>query len=130
MTGRSATVRTLPAANEATIVVIGTLGHNSLIDKLVSEGRLNVDKIRGGWEQYAVEVVERPAAGIRKALVIAGSDRRGTAYGVFSVSEAIGVSRQAVSKWETGVSEPSTSNLLMLAKLFHTTAEELLQEVQ
>ena len=92
VTGRNATVRTLPAANEATIVVIGTLGHNSLIDKLVSEGRLNVDKIRGGWEQYAVEVVERPAAGIRKALVIAGSDRRGTAYGVFSVSEAIGVS--------------------------------------
>lgn len=46
------------------------------------------------------------------------------------VAEAIGVSRQAVSKWETGVSEPSTSNLLMLAKLFHTTAEELLQEVQ
>ena len=92
VTGRNATVRTLPAANEATIVVIGTLGHNSLIDKLVSEGRLNVDKIRGGWEQYAVEVVERPAPGIRKALIIAGSDRRGTAYGVFSVSEAIGVS--------------------------------------
>ena len=92
VTGRSATVRTLPAAHEATIVVLGTLGYNSLIDKLVSEGRLNLDKIRGGWEQYAVEVVERPAAGIRKALVIAGSDRRGTAYGVFSVSEAIGVS--------------------------------------
>ncbi|MBD9235145.1 MAG: hypothetical protein EGR20_09805, partial [Alistipes onderdonkii] len=92
VTGRNATVQALPAAKETAIVVIGTLGHNSLIDRLVSEGRLNVDKIRGGWEQYAVEVVERPAAGIRKALVIAGSDRRGTAYGVFSVSEAIGVS--------------------------------------
>ena len=46
------------------------------------------------------------------------------------VAESIGVSRQAVSKWETGASEPSTSNLLMLAKLFHTTAEEILQEVQ
>ena len=46
------------------------------------------------------------------------------------VAEAVGVSRQAVSKWETGVSDPSTSNLLTLAKLFNTTAEELLREVQ
>lgn len=46
------------------------------------------------------------------------------------VAESIGVSRQAVSKWETGVSDPSTSNLLTLAKLFNTTAEELLREVE
>lgn len=46
------------------------------------------------------------------------------------VAESIGVSRQAVSKWETGASDPSTSNLLALAKLFNTTAEELLREVQ
>ena len=46
------------------------------------------------------------------------------------VAESIGASRQAVSKWETGASDPSTSNLLTLAKLFNTTAEELLREVQ
>ena len=46
------------------------------------------------------------------------------------VAESIGISRQAVSKWETGASDPSTSNLLTLAKLFNTTAEELLREVQ
>ena len=46
------------------------------------------------------------------------------------VDESIGVSRQAVSKWETGASDPSTSNLLTLAKLYNTTAEELLSEVQ
>ena len=46
------------------------------------------------------------------------------------VAESISVSRQAVSKWETGASDPSTSNLLTLAKLFNTTAEELLREVQ
>ena len=46
------------------------------------------------------------------------------------VAESIGVSRQAVSKWETGASDPSTSNLITLAKLFNTTAEELLREVQ
>ena len=46
------------------------------------------------------------------------------------VAETIGVSRQAVSKWESGVSDPSTTNLMALAKLFGTTAEALLQEVQ
>ena len=46
------------------------------------------------------------------------------------VAESIGVSRQAVSKWETGASAPSSTNLLTLAKLFNTTAEELLREVQ
>lgn len=46
------------------------------------------------------------------------------------VAEAIGVSRQAVSKWENGTSDPSTSNLIALAKLFEISAEELLHEVQ
>ena len=46
------------------------------------------------------------------------------------VAESIGVSRQAVSKWETGASDPSTSNLITLAKLFNTTVEEILREVQ
>ena len=46
------------------------------------------------------------------------------------VAEHLGVSRQAVSKWETGTSDPSTSNLLALAKLYGIRAEELLQEIQ
>ena len=46
------------------------------------------------------------------------------------VAESIGVSRQAVSKWESGASAPSTTNLMALAKLFGVTAEELLREVQ
>lgn len=46
------------------------------------------------------------------------------------VAESLGVSRQAVSKWESGTSEPSTSNLLALAKLFGTSAEELLKEIE
>lgn len=45
------------------------------------------------------------------------------------VAEAIGVSRQAVSKWESGSSDPSTSNLVALAKLFKISPEELLQDV-
>lgn len=45
------------------------------------------------------------------------------------VAEAIGVSRQAFSKWENGTSDPSTSNLIALAKLFELSAEELLHEI-
>jgi len=46
------------------------------------------------------------------------------------VAESIGVSRQAVSKWESGASDPSTSNLFALAKLFGVSVEELLNEVE
>jgi len=46
------------------------------------------------------------------------------------VAESLGVSRQAVSKWEKGASDPSTSNLLALAKLYGISAEELLHGVQ
>ena len=46
------------------------------------------------------------------------------------VAETIGVSRQAVSKWETGVADPSTSNLIALAKLYGVSAEDLIKQVQ
>lgn len=45
------------------------------------------------------------------------------------VAQALGISRQAVSKWENGTSEPTT-NLIALAKLFGMAPEDLLQEVQ
>ena len=46
------------------------------------------------------------------------------------VAEALGVSRQAVSKWESGASDPSAADLIALAKLFGATPEELLKEIQ
>lgn len=46
------------------------------------------------------------------------------------VAESIGVSRQAVSKWENGTSEPNTSNLMALAKLYGIPAEDLLKGVE
>ena len=46
------------------------------------------------------------------------------------VAETLGVSRQAVSKWESGVSDPSTTNLMALAKLFGVKAEDLLNEAR
>lgn len=46
------------------------------------------------------------------------------------VANSLGVSRQAVSKWESGASDPTTSNLLALAKLYGVSAEELLRTVE
>ncbi|WP_116126034.1 glycosyl hydrolase 115 family protein [Lewinella sp. IMCC34183] len=74
------------------VVIIGTVGKSEFIDKLVSSGKLDVDEIRGGWERYVVQTVKRPLPGIREALVIAGSDKRGAAYGALSLSEKMGVS--------------------------------------
>ncbi|MBE2214398.1 MAG: glycosyl hydrolase 115 family protein [Opitutaceae bacterium] len=73
-------------------VIAGTIGRSRLIDGFVARGELDVAAIRGGWERFVLAIVDEPMAGVGKTLVIAGSDRRGTAYGVFRVSEAIGVS--------------------------------------
>ena len=72
-------------------IIIGTIGRNSTIDRLIVDGLLDISEVRDGWEQYSVKTIDNPLNGIDKALVIAGSDRRGTAYGVFDLSEAIGV---------------------------------------
>jgi hypothetical protein len=73
-------------------VIVGTIGHSALIDSLVAHGRIDVREVRGKWESYRREVVSHPLPGIDRALVIAGSDKRGTIYGVYDVSSAIGVS--------------------------------------
>lgn len=71
---------------------IGTLGHSPLIDGLVAAGKLNVSELRGKWETFLIATVEHPQPGVKQALVIVGSDRRGTAYGVYELSQAIGLS--------------------------------------
>ncbi len=74
------------------IVIIGTLGKSTIIDKLVKEKKINAEGISEKWETFLVLVVEKPLPGIDRALVITGSDKRGTIYGMFDLSEKIGVS--------------------------------------
>ena len=73
-------------------ILVGTIGKSPLIDGLVSSGKLDVSAIRGSWESYRLVRLTDPFPGITEALVIAGSDRRGTAYGLGAISEAMGVS--------------------------------------
>ena len=94
VTGRKIPVvagQELPAGTRYAVIV-GTVGQSRWIDELAAAKKLDVSAIEGGWERYTLRLVDRPGHGLRKALVIAGSDRRGTAYGLLSVSRAIGVS--------------------------------------
>ena len=80
----------LPAASQ--LVIAGTVGHSQLIDQLVREKKLNLDELDGKWEQFIIQVVENAFPGVEKTLVIAGSDKRGTIYGIFELSRQMGVS--------------------------------------
>jgi len=74
------------------LVIVGTFGKSSFIEQLVRDGRIDDSKIRGKWESWVTQVVEHPFPGVERALVIAGSDKRGTIYGTYNLSEEIGVS--------------------------------------
>jgi len=73
-------------------VIIGTVGKSKLIDLLVSTGKISVDNVAGKWETFSLTVVKNPFPGVTTALVIFGSDPRGTAFGVFELSKLMGVS--------------------------------------
>lgn len=92
VTGKKTNVNNTGKPKGKFVVVIGTVAGNPFIKGLAQKGLIDVDKLEGGWEQYVVRTIDKPAKGIEKALVVAGSDRRGVAYGTFAISEAIGVS--------------------------------------
>lgn len=73
-------------------VLIGTLGRSPVIDGLVDSGKLEVSDLTGQWESFAISMIKEPLPGVERALVIVGSDRRGTAYGAYELSRRIGVS--------------------------------------
>ncbi|GGK79119.1 glycosyl hydrolase 115 family protein [Rufibacter glacialis] len=75
-----------------TMVLVGTLGQSPLIDQLMKSKKLDLKELAGKWETFAVQVVKKPMKGVEEALVIVGSDKRGTIYGIYDVSAQIGVS--------------------------------------
>lgn len=90
VTGQRASVATAPAGKTA--ILVGTLGQSPVIDRLVATQRVDVSRLKGAWESFVIATVDRPAPGVDKALVVIGSDRRGTAFGVYEVAQAMGVS--------------------------------------
>jgi hypothetical protein len=81
------------ASNPSGYVVIGgTIGHSKLVDQLIANHKIDPAKVKGKWETFSIAVVNNPLPNVKQALVITGSDRRGTAYGFFELSRMMGVS--------------------------------------
>ena len=73
-------------------VLYGTAGRSALLDRLEAAGKIDLAAVRGKREVYLFQVVQDPLPGIGAALVIAGSDKRGAIYGLYHLSEKLGVS--------------------------------------
>jgi len=92
VSGLKPVVRSADGTTAQFAVIVGTVGRSPLIDGLAKAGKIDVSGIAGRWEAFLLQTVERPLPGVERALVIAGSDKRGTIYGVYELSEQIGVS--------------------------------------
>ena len=103
VTGKSAAIFNDPKSAAKNAVIIGTLGKSEIIDRLVRAGKISAKEIEGKWESFFLQVVADPLPGIDRALVICGSDKRGTIYGIYDLSEQIGV-----SPWHYWADVPAT----------------------
>ncbi len=82
----------LPGSGFREIVLAGTIGKSRMIQSLVDAGKLETGDLEGAWESSVTQIVEDPFPGIGRALVICGSDKRGTIFGIYELSAAAGVS--------------------------------------
>ncbi len=89
VTGFPSQVRLLssdsPGMKQPKSIIVGTIGKSRIIDRIIRQKKLDVRKVKGQWESYIIDIVDGN-------LIIAGSDKRGTIYGIYDISERIGVS--------------------------------------
>ena len=81
----AAVVESAAAPQQSGAIIAGTIGKSRTIDRLMKQKKIDVKQVKGQWESYLIDVVDGN-------LVIAGSDKRGTIYGIYDISERIGVS--------------------------------------
>ena len=81
VSGSQATI----TSNRKATILVGTIGHSAAIDQLVKQKRINGNLLKGKREKFIITVVDNQ-------LIIAGSDRRGTIYGIYELSQQMGVS--------------------------------------
>ncbi|KAI7538323.1 glycoside hydrolase family 115 protein [Hortaea werneckii] len=80
----------LPATKTA--IIVGNIESSPILQRLAENGKIDTKSLQGKWESFMTSVVRDPFDGIQHALVIAGSDKRGAIYGIYTLSEQIGVS--------------------------------------
>lgn len=86
--GTDARVEELPSGE---CIIVGSL-QSALVRQLIRSGKIDGKELEGKTEKYLLQVVENPLPGVGRALVIAGSDKRGAIYGVYELSRQMGVS--------------------------------------
>ena len=93
VTGKKPAIVTAIDKTYTHYIIIGATDNSAILNKWQAGGKLDLKNIRDKWEAYRIQTITGlPGLPSAKALVIAGSDRRGTAYGVFELSKQIGVS--------------------------------------
>ncbi|KAI7232176.1 glycoside hydrolase family 115 protein [Hortaea werneckii] len=76
----------------STAIIVGSIEASPILQRLARDGKIDIKSLQGKWESFMTSVVKDPLDGIRHALVVAGSDKRGAIYGIYTLSEQIGVS--------------------------------------
>ena len=113
-------VAAVAALKDTRAVFCGTLGQSALADELASAGKIDCSEIAGKREVYGLFLVEAPFAGVENALVIVGSDKLGTIYGMFALSEYIGVCAMC----DFGDAEPLKKETLMISEDIEKISKE------
>jgi hypothetical protein len=80
------------SGQQSAVIIIGTIGTKSVIDDLIRQKKIDGKLLTGKNEKYIIQNVSNPFPGVSEAIVIAGSDKRGTIYGIYEMSQQIGVS--------------------------------------
>ncbi len=96
-------------------VIIGTLGKSDLINRLVANKKIDENQLHNKWEKFIITTVEQPFDGVKEALVIIGSDKRGTIYGIYELSSQMGVSPWY---WWADIPVPSHKEIYVMKKSF------------
>ena len=92
VTNRQARIAHEAKGLKGNVILVGTIGRSPIIDGLAKAGKINTRPTAGQWESFLIQVVPTPLPGVAMGLVIAGSDKRGTIYGIYDLSEQMGVS--------------------------------------
>ena len=106
--------------SDTQIIIFATLGNSPLTDKLIQDKNFDPSGIHGKKEVYQIKYIDKPFEGVSKVLLVCGSDKRGTIYGMFALSEYIGVS--PLHFW--GDVEPIKSSQIEIKKEIETISKE------
>jgi hypothetical protein len=92
VTGSKAVISNDAGSLKGNVIIVGTISKSAIIDNLAKAGKIDTSGTAGKWESFFLQVVPNALPNVASALVIAGSDKRGTIYGVYDLSEQMGLS--------------------------------------